>query len=79
MSFRFLYLFLFFWTNYSINCVILQESYKKKIEKDTKEQEQIKNINSMCGRKDTLIILGDVGNIDCVRRLRAAREYMEAE
>ena len=35
------------------------------------DEEQIKNINSMCGRKDTLIILGDIGNIECVRQLRA--------
>ncbi len=28
------------------------------------------------GRKDTLIILGDVGNIECVRRLRAGRKVL---
>ena len=31
---------------------------------------QIKLINSKVGRKDTLIILGDVNNIECVRKLR---------
>lgn len=40
------------------------------------DEEQIKNINSCAGRKDTLIILGDVGNIECVRRLRAARKIL---
>ena len=40
------------------------------------DDEQIHRINAKCGRKDTLIILGDVGNIDCVRRLRAARKVL---
>ena len=31
---------------------------------------QIKLINSKVGRKDTLIILGDVNDIECVRKLR---------
>lgn len=33
-------------------------------------EEQIKRINSKVGKNDTLIILGDVGDIDCVRQLR---------
>lgn len=40
------------------------------------DEEQIANINSCAGRKDTLIILGDVGNIECVRKLRAARKVL---
>lgn len=40
------------------------------------DEEQIKNINSCAGRKDTLIVLGDVGNIECVRRLRAAHKIL---
>jgi calcineurin-like phosphoesterase family protein len=40
------------------------------------DDEQIHRINTKCGRKDTLIILGDVGNIDCVRRLRAAHKVL---
>lgn len=32
--------------------------------------EQVKLINSKVGKKDTLIILGDVGNIEWVRQLR---------
>lgn len=32
---------------------------------------QIDNINSKCGKNDTLIILGDVGNADCIKRLKA--------
>ena len=34
------------------------------------DEEQIKLINSKVGRKDTLIILGDIGNLDCVNQLR---------
>lgn len=33
--------------------------------------EQVKMINSCAGRRDTLIILGDVGDIEYVRQLRA--------
>ena len=40
------------------------------------DEEQIKNINSCTGRKDTLIILGDVGNIECVRQLRAGYKVL---
>lgn len=34
------------------------------------DQEQIKMINSKVGKNDTLIILGDVGDIECVKQLR---------
>lgn len=34
-------------------------------------EEQVKFINAKCGRADTLIILGDVGDISYVRQLRA--------
>ena len=34
-------------------------------------EEQIKKINAKCGRRDCLIILGDVGEINYVRRLHA--------
>ena len=40
------------------------------------DEVQIANINSCAGRKDTLIILGDVGNLDCVRKLRAGRKVL---
>ena len=40
------------------------------------DEQQIANINSCAGRKDTLIILGDVGNIECVRKLRAGRKVL---
>ena len=33
-------------------------------------EEQIKMINSKVGRKDHLILLGDVGDIECARQLR---------
>ena len=35
------------------------------------DEEQIKRINTKCGRRDCLIILGDIGNIEYVRQLRA--------
>lgn len=38
--------------------------------------EQIRRINAKAGRKDTLIILGDVGDIECVRQLRAGRKIL---
>lgn len=34
------------------------------------DEEQIKSINSRVGRKDTLVILGDVGDIECVKKLK---------
>jgi calcineurin-like phosphoesterase family protein len=34
------------------------------------DQEQIKMINSKVGKNDTLIILGDVGDVECVKQLR---------
>jgi calcineurin-like phosphoesterase family protein len=34
------------------------------------DEEQIQMINSCVGRKDTLIILGDIGDIECVKKLR---------
>lgn len=40
------------------------------------DEEQIKMINSCVGKKDTLIILGDIGDIECVRKLRAGRKVL---
>ena len=40
------------------------------------DEDQIARINACAGRKDTLIILGDVGNIECVRKLRAGRKVL---
>lgn len=34
------------------------------------DEEQIKRINSKVGKKDTLIILGDIGNIEMVKKLK---------
>ena len=39
-------------------------------------EEQIASINTCAGRKDTLIILGDVGDIEAVRKLRAGRKVL---
>ena len=38
--------------------------------------EIVKRINAKCGRKDTLICLGDVGDEGCVRKLRAKRKIL---
>lgn len=40
------------------------------------DEEQIRRINAKAGCRDTLIILGDVGNIECVRKLRAGRKVL---
>ena len=40
------------------------------------DETQIANINTCAGRKDTLIILGDIGNIECVRKLRAGHKVL---
>lgn len=34
------------------------------------DEEQIKRINSKVGKYDTLVILGDVGDVECVKKLR---------
>lgn len=39
-------------------------------------EEQIASINACAGRKDTLIILGDVGDIEAVRKLKAGRKVL---
>ena len=33
------------------------------------DREQIESINKVIGKYDTLVILGDIGNIECVRKL----------
>lgn len=38
--------------------------------------EIVQRINAKCGRKDTLICLGDVGNVEYVRKLRAKRKIL---
>lgn len=40
------------------------------------DEAHIKAINSCAGRKDTLVILGDVGNLEAVRKLRAAYKVL---
>jgi len=44
--------------------------------KDDLDQMQIDNINKVCNEKDTIIILGDVGDIDCVRKLKAGHKVL---
>lgn len=40
------------------------------------EAEIVQRINAKCGRKDTLICLGDVGDVEYVRKLRAKRKIL---
>ena len=35
-----------------------------------RDEYQIKKINSFVGKKDTIIFLGDIGNLDCLKRIR---------
>ena len=37
---------------------------------------QIANINKTCGKNDTLVILGDVGDIEYVRKLKAKKKNL---
>ena len=37
---------------------------------------QIATINKTCGKNDTLVILGDVGNIEYVKRLKAKKKIL---
>ena len=37
---------------------------------------QINNINKMCNKCDTLVILGDIGNVECVKKLKAGRKIL---
>lgn len=37
------------------------------------DEEQIKHINSKVGKKDTLVILGDIGDIKCVQKLKGRK------
>ena len=34
------------------------------------DEEQIKRINSKIGKNDTIIFLGDIGNLDCIKKIR---------
>lgn len=40
------------------------------------DEEQIKRINAKAGRNSCLIILGDVGDTECVKKLRAKRKIL---
>lgn len=53
-----------FFQNYS-NKIISAEDYVKFF-----DELQIKNINKRCGKASTFVCLGDVGNIECVKKLR---------
>ena len=43
---------------------------EKKYPRPYTTEEHIKRINRRVGKKDTLILLGDVGDIECVKRLK---------
>lgn len=40
------------------------------------DEEQIKKINSVAHKADTLVILGDVGDIECVKKLKAGYKVL---
>ena len=40
------------------------------------DEEQIKRINSKAGKKDTLVILGDIGDIEWVKKLKAGYKVL---
>lgn len=40
------------------------------------DQMQIDNINKVCGKNDTLVILGDVGDVECVKQLKAGYKVL---
>lgn len=40
------------------------------------DEMQINNINKLCNKCDTLVILGDVGNVGCVSKLKAGRKIL---
>ena len=39
-------------------------------------EEQIKRINSKVGKNDTLVILGDIGNVEWIKKIRAGRKIL---
>ena len=43
---------------------------RKSIPNRPSDEDQIKMINSKVGKKDTLIILGDIGDIECAKQLK---------
>ena len=46
------------------------------IETRLSDEDQVARINSKVGRKDTIIILGDVGNVEFVKKIRAQRKIL---
>lgn len=40
------------------------------------DERQIEEINRRCGSKDVLICLGDVGDVECIRKLRACYKIL---
>jgi len=40
------------------------------------DEEQVKRINAVCGKSSTLIILGDIGNIEYVKKLKAKHKIL---
>ena len=69
------------WGKYQ-TCHIISDTHfgdmdlKENIPNRPNDDDFIKLINSKVGRADIILHLGDVGNIDCVRRLRAAHKVL---
>lgn len=69
------------WSKFQ-TCHIISDTHfgdmdlKENIPNRPNDDDFIKLINSKVGRADIILHLGDVGNIDCVRRLRAAYKVL---
>ena len=46
------------------------ETMMKFRKNNVSDEEQIKRINSKVGKKDVIIFLGDIGDIECIKRIR---------
>lgn len=61
-------------TNENDECLSYESFVKRLVEK--LDEMQIKNINKVCNKKSCLIILGDLGNVDCVKKLKAGYKIL---
>lgn len=56
---------------------LLRKQFVRDIDNvNTFDDLQIATINKTCGKNDTLVILGDIGNIEYVRKLKAKKKIL---
>ena len=56
---------------------LLRKKFVRDIDNvETFDNLQIATINKTCGKNDTLVILGDVGNIEYIKRLKAKKKIL---